>query len=184
MVSSRLQQKYLKEVVPRLQKELGLKSVMQVPRLEKICINQGLGEGVINKRIIESGLEELSLIAGQKAVITRAKKSVSNFKLRIGMPIGVKVTLRGVRMYEFLDRLVSVALPRIRNFNGLSPLGFDHQGNYNIGIQEQIIFPEISVDRVLRMNGMNITLVVNTSDRQLSFSLLQALGMPFSTERK
>lgn len=183
MVGSRLQQKYFSEVIPKLKEQFGYKSVMQVPKLKKICINQGLGEGVSNKKLIELGLEELMLIAGQKAVVTHAKKSVSNFKLRVGMPIGVKVTLRGVRMYEFLDRLISIALPRIRNFGGLKISGFDGQGNYNIGIQEQIIFPEISVDKIVKINGMNVTFVTNTKDKQESFHLLKALGMPFNLDK-
>ena len=183
MVRSRLQEKYCSEIVPTLRGVLGYKSVMQVPRLKKICINQGLGDGVSNKKLIEVGLEELTAISGQKAVATRATKSVSNFKLRVGMPIGVKVTLRGRRMYEFLDRLVSIALPRIRNFRGVRTTGFDHKGNYNIGIQEQIIFPEISINKVIKMNGMNITFVTNAKDNQSAFHLLKSLGMPFSIEK-
>ncbi len=184
MVKPRLQEKYFTEIVPSLQKELGYKSVMQVPRLEKICINQGLGDGVANKKLIEMGVEELTAIAGQRAVPTRATKSISNFKLREGMPIGVKVTLRGKRMYEFLDRLISIALPRIRNFWGVRMTGFDQNGNYNLGVQEQIIFPEISIDKVIKMNGMNITFVTNAKDNQAAFQLLKALGMPFNTEKE
>lgn len=183
MVRPRLQEKYFAEVVPYLKTELGYKSVMQVPRLEKICINQGLGDGVSNKKLIELGLEELTAIAGQKAMLTRATKSVSNFKLRAGMPIGVKVTLRGKIMYEFLDRLVSIALPRIRNFWGLRTTGFDRKGNYNLGIREQIIFPEISIDKVVKMNGMNITFVTNAQNSEDAFQLLRALGMPFNIEQ-
>jgi large subunit ribosomal protein L5 len=184
MVKPRLQEKYFTEIVPSLQKELGYKSVMQVPRLEKICINQGLGDGVANKKLIEVGVEELTAIAGQRAIPTRATKSISNFKLREGMPIGVKVTLRGKRMYEFLDRLISIALPRIRNFWGVRMTGFDQNGNYNLGVQEQIIFPEISIDKVIKMNGMNITFVTNAKDNQAAFQLLKALGMPFNTEKE
>jgi large subunit ribosomal protein L5 len=183
MVKPRLQEKYFTEIVPSLKGALGYRSVMQVPRLEKICINQGLGGGVSNKKLIELGLEELTAIAGQRAIATRATKSVSNFKLREGMPIGVKVTLRGKHMYEFLDRLISIALPRIRNFWGLRTTGFDRKGNYNIGIQEQIIFPEISIDKVIKMNGMNITFVTNAKDNQAAFHLLKALGMPFNIEK-
>jgi large subunit ribosomal protein L5 len=182
MVKPRLQEKYFSEVVPLLQKELGYKSIMQVPRLKKICINQGLGEGVSNKKLIQVGVEELTAITGQKAITTCATKSVSNFKLREGMPIGVKVTLRGRIMYEFLDRLISIALPRIRNFWGLRTKGFDSYGNYTLGIQEQIIFPEISIDKVLKINGMNITFVTNTQDNEVAFQLLKALGMPFNME--
>ncbi|TDG95316.1 50S ribosomal protein L5 [Cardinium endosymbiont of Culicoides punctatus] len=180
MVKPRLQEKYFAEIIPYLKKELGCKSVMQVPRLEKICINQGLGDGVSNKKLIELGLEELTAIAGQKAVPTRATKSVSNFKLRVGMPIGVKVTLRGKIMYEFLDRLVSIALPRIRNFWGLSITGFDRNGNYNLGIREQIIFPEVSIDKVMKMIGMNMTFVTNAKNNDEALQLLKALGMPFN----
>lgn len=153
---------------------------MQVPRLHKICINQGLGDGASNKKLIQLGLEELTAIAGQCAVATRAKKSVSNFKLREGMPIGVKVTLRGRLMYEFLDRFISIALPRIRNFWGLKANGFDGKGNYNVGIQEQIIFPEISIDKVIKINGMNITFVTTAQNNETAFQLLKALGMPFN----
>lgn len=183
MFKPRLQEKYFSEVVPALKDLLGYKSLMQVPRLHKICINQGLGDGVSNKKLIQLGLEELTAIAGQCAVPTRAKKSVSNFKLRVGMPIGVKVTLRGKRMYEFLDRLISIALPRIRNFWGLKVSGFDKKGNYNVGIQEQIIFPEISIDKVVKINGMNITFVTTAQDNQTAFQLLKALGMPFNVEQ-
>ncbi|MGI2299637.1 50S ribosomal protein L5 [Candidatus Cardinium hertigii] len=180
MVNPRLQEKYFAEVIPSLKDLFGYKSVMQVPRLHKICINQGLGDGASNKKLIQLGLEELTAIAGQCAVATRAKKSVSNFKLREGMPIGVKVTLRGRLMYEFLDRFISIALPRIRNFWGLKANGFDGKGNYNVGIQEQIIFPEISIDKVIKINGMNITFVTTAQNNETAFQLLKALGMPFN----
>lgn len=183
MFKPRLQEKYFSEVIPALKELLGYKSVMQVPRLHKICINQGLGDGVSNKKLIQLGLEELTAISGQCAVATRAKKSVSNFKLRAGMPIGVKVTLRGKLMYEFLDRFISIALPRIRNFWGLKVNGFDGKGNYNVGIQEQIIFPEISIDKVIKINGMNITFVTTAQNNQAAFHLLKALGMPFNLEK-
>ncbi|WP_243518607.1 MULTISPECIES: 50S ribosomal protein L5 [unclassified Candidatus Cardinium] len=183
MFKPRLQEKYFAEVIPNLKHLLGYKSVMQVPRLHKICINQGLGDGVSNKKLIQLGIEELTAIAGQCAVPTRAKKSVSNFKLRAGMPIGVKVTLRGKLMYEFLDRFISIALPRIRNFWGLRTTGFDGKGNYNVGIEEQIIFPEISIDKVIKINGMNITFVTTARDNQAAFQLLKALGMPFNLEQ-
>jgi len=183
MIKPRLQEKYCAEIIPQFVEAFGCKSVMQVPRLEKICINQGLGDGVSNKKLIEVGIEELTAIAGQKAVATRAKKSISNFKLRVGMPIGVKVTLRGKRMYEFLDRLISIALPRIRNFSGISIAKFDRRGNYNLGIQEQIIFPEISINKVIKMNGMNLTFVTNAKNDQEALYLLKALGMPFDVEK-
>lgn len=179
MLRPRLKEQYTREITPRLVKQFGYKSVMQVPRLEKICINQGLGSAVLNKKLIEVGIDELTAIAGQKAVATMAKKSISNFKLRSGMAIGVKVTLRGARMYEFLDRLVAIALPRIRNFSGLSLNGFDGQGNYNLGIREQVIFPEIDMNQVMKMNGLNMTFVTNSSRVEESLALLRALGMPF-----
>ncbi|ROT47367.1 50S ribosomal protein L5 [Candidatus Cardinium hertigii] len=183
MIRPRLQEKYFTEVIPLIKKELGYTSVMQVPRLKKICINQGLGDGVSNKKLIQLGVEELTAISGQRAIATVATKSVSNFKLREGMPIGVKVTLRGTLMYEFLDRLISIALPRIRNFWGLRTTGFDGQGNYNVGIQEQIIFPEISIDKVIKVNGMNITFVTTAQNSVSALQLLKALGMPFNMEQ-
>ena len=179
MAKSRLKEKYNQEIVPQLKKQLQYKSVMQVPRLEKICINQGVGSAVSDKKLIETAIQELTAIAGQKAIPTKAKKSVSNFKLREGMPIGTTVTLRDDNMYEFFDRLVTLALPCERDFQGVSPKGFDTQANYNLGIKEQIIFPEISIDKVNRLAGMNITFVTNTTDRQASYHLLKALGMPF-----
>ncbi|AWN81752.1 MAG: 50S ribosomal protein L5 [Candidatus Cardinium sp.] len=183
MGKPRLQEKYFKEVVPQLKAELGYTSVMQVPRLQKICINQGLGEGVANKKLIQLGIEELTAITGQRAVATYAKRAVSNFKLRIGMPIGVKVTLRSQLMYEFLDRLIAIALPRIRNFWGLPTAGFDSNGNYTIGIQEQIIFPEVSIDKVAKVVGMNVTFVTTAQDKAIALQLLKALGMPFNMEK-
>ncbi len=183
MFKPRLQEKYFAEVIPALKNLFGYTSPMQVPKLEKICINQGLGDGVSNKKLIQLGIEELTAITGQCAVPTRAKKSVSNFKLRVGMPIGVKVTLRGRLMYEFLDRFISIALPRIRNFWGLRTTGFDGKGNYNVGIQEQIIFPEISIDKVIKINGMNITFVTTAGNNEAAFQLLKALGMPFNVEQ-
>lgn len=182
MIRPRLQERYFAEVMPFLKEERGYKSVMQVPRLQKICINQGLGDGVSNKKLIQQGIEELTVIAGQCAVATYAKKSVSNFKLRAGMAIGVKVTLRGKMMYEFLDRFISIALPRTRNFSGLLRTGFDRSGNYNIGVQEQIIFPEVSIDKVIKINGMNITLVTNAPNVEEAFHFLKALGLPFNME--
>jgi len=181
MASPRLKEKYRKEIVPQLKEQLQYKSVMQVPRLEKICLNQGVGAAVSDKKLIDTAVEELSAITGQKAMPTKAKKAVSNFKLREGMPIGAIVTLRGNKMYEFLDRLITLALPRVRDFKGISPKRFDGRGNYNLGVKEQIIFPEISIDKINRLAGMNITLVTNTSDNQAAYQLLKALGMPFHT---
>ncbi|MEL6412681.1 MAG: 50S ribosomal protein L5, partial [Bacteroidota bacterium] len=176
MARPRLKEKYIQEVVPQLKKELQYTSVMQVPRLEKICINQGVGAAVSDKKLIETAIQELSAIAGQKAISAKAKKSVSNFKLREGMPIGVTVTLRGNRMYEFLDRLITLALPRVRDFRGISPKSFDSRGNYNLGVKEQIIFPEISIDKVNRLAGMNITFVTNTTQNKAAYQLLKSLG--------
>ena len=152
---------------------------MQVPKIKKISINQGLGAAVNDKKLIQAGVDELTLIAGQKAVATKAKKSISNFKLREGMPIGAKVTLRGDMMYEFLDRLISVAIPRVRDFRGLNNKGFDGNGNYTLGVKEQIIFPEISIDKINKVTGMNITIVIDSNTDKESFELLKAFGMPF-----
>ncbi len=179
MASSRLKEKYNREIIPNLKRQMNYKSVMQVPRLEKICINQGIGDAVSDKKLIATAIEELSVIAGQKAIPTRARKSIAGFKLKEGMPIGVTVTLRGNKMYEFLDRLITIALPRVRDFRGISTKGFDGRGNYNLGIKEQIIFPEISIDKISKLAGMNITLVTSTKNNQEAYQLLQALGMPF-----
>ncbi len=179
MASPRLKEKYTKEVVLALKEQMHYKSVMQVPRLKKIYINQGIGAAVSDKKLIDTAIEELSAIVGQKAIPTKAKKAISNFKLKEGMPIGATVTLRGNKMYEFLDRLITLALPRVRDFKGISPKGFDGRGNYNLGVKEQIIFPEISIDRVNRLTGMNITLVTNAKSNQEAHQLLKALGMPF-----
>jgi large subunit ribosomal protein L5 len=155
------------------------KSKMQAPRLTKIVLSQGLGKAVADKKIVDSAVEELSIISGQKAIATIAKKDVSNFKLRKGMPIGAKVTLRGDRMYEFLERLVAISLPRTRDFRGVNPKGFDGRGNYNLGIKEQIIFPEIDIDKIKFVNGMDITMVTNTNTDQEAFELLKEFGLPF-----
>lgn len=179
MASPRLKEKYTTKIVPALKEQMHYKSVMQVPRLEKICINQGVGAAVNDKKLIDTAVEELSTIAGQKAISTKAKKSISNFRLREEMPIGVTVTLRGERMYEFLDRLITLALPRVRDFKGISPKSFDGRGNYNLGVREQIIFPEISIDKVNKMTGMNITFVTNAKSNDEAHQLLKALGMPF-----
>ena len=165
MALSRLKKKYVEEIVPDLMERLHFKSVMQVPKIKKISINQGLGASVNDKKLVQAGVDELTLITGQKAVATKAKKSISNFKLREDMPIGAKVTLRGDMMYEFLDRLISVAIPRVRDFRGLNNKGFDGNGNYTLGIKEQIIFPEISIDKINKINGMNITIVIDSNTR-------------------
>lgn len=179
MAIPRLQQKYFQEVVPSLQKQLNFTSPMQVPRIEKICLNQGVGSAVQDKKLIDISIEEMGTITGQKAVPTKARKAISNFKLREGMPIGVTVTLRGKRMYEFLDRLITVALPRVRDFRGVNDKGFDGRGNYTLGIKEQIIFPEISIDKVTKLMGMSITFVTNTENDQEAYALLKSMGMPF-----
>lgn len=179
MATPRLKDKYLKVIIPTLKEKFQYKSVMQVPKVEKICINKGVGAAVADKKIVDMALEEITSIAGQKAVSTKSKQAISNFKLREDMPIGVKVTLRGNRMYEFMDRLVSVALPRVRDFKGVSDKGFDGRGNYTLGVKEQIIFPEISIDKVAKINGMDITFVTSAKSDEESFELLKALGMPF-----
>jgi large subunit ribosomal protein L5 len=180
MYVPRLKKKYLESVIPQLKDKLGLSSVMQVPRLKKININQGVGGAVSNSKLIEGSIEELTLITGQRAIATRSKKSISNFKLRQGMKIGVMVTLRGNRMYEFLDRLVNISMPRIRDFKGVSRSMFDGRGNYTLGIKEQIIFPEISIHKVNKVTGMNVTFVTDVKDDGKAYELLKALGMPFN----
>ena len=180
----RLRAKYFEEVAPKLMKEFGYKSPMQVPRLQKINLNQGLGSAVGDKKIVESAVAEMSIIAGQKAVPTVSKKDISNFKLRKGMPIGARVTLRGERMYEFLDRLISVSLPRTRDFRGVKANGFDGRGNFTMGVKEQIIFPEIDIDKVSRLQGMDITFVTTAKTDQEAKALLRELGFPFSDKNK
>ena len=177
-----LKSKYLKEIVPALQKEFGYKSVMQVPKLEKIVLNQGVGRAVADKKMIESAEKELTMIAGQKAVKTLSKKDISNFKLRKKMPIGVRVTLRKNQMYEFLERLVAVSLPRVRDFNGISAK-FDGRGNYSLGILEQIIFPEIDMDKIDKILGMNITFVTSADTDEEGFALLKNFGLPFKKSK-
>lgn len=184
MASPRLKEKYLNEVTAQLKDKFQYKSVMQVPRLSKIVINKGIGAAVADKKLVDVGVDELTQITGQKAVPTISKKAVSNFKLREGMPIGAKVTLRGNRMYEFLDRLTAVALPRVRDFKGISDKGFDGRGNYTFGVKEQIIFPEISIDKVSRISGMDITFVTTADSDNESYELLKALGMPFANSNK
>ena len=175
----RLKEKYNSTIVPNLQKEFGYKSVMQVPRLVKICLNQGIGAAVADKKLVDAGVEEMTAITGQKAVPTKSKKDISNFKVRKGMPIGVRVTLRGERMYEFLDRLISVAIPRIRDFHGISDKGLDGKGNFSFGITEQIIFPEINIDKISRISGMDITFVTTATNDKEAYALLKEFGMPF-----
>jgi large subunit ribosomal protein L5 len=179
MATPRLKEKYQKEIIPSLKEKFQYKSVMQVPKMEKICINKGVGAAVADKKLVDVALEEITTISGQKAVPTKSKKDISNFKLRSNMPIGVRVTLRGDRMYEFMDRLMNVALPRVRDFKGISDKGFDGRGNYTLGVKEQIIFPEISIDKVAKINGMDITFVTTAGTDEESFELLKALGMPF-----
>lgn len=175
----RLRKMYLEVVVSTLKKQYEYSSVMQVPRLAKICINQGVNGANTDKKLVDVAAEELSIIAGQKAVITRAKKAISNFKLREDMPIGVRVTLRGNQMYEFLDRLVSVALPRVRDFRGVNDKSFDGRGNYTMGITEHIIFPEIDIDKISRISGYDITFVTTANTDDEAYSLLKELGLPF-----
>ena len=177
----RLKKKYNSEIVNNLKKDY--KSVMQVPKLVKISLNQGVGNAVNDKKLIEAAQQEMTLITGQKAVLTKSKKDISNFKLRKGMPVGVMVTLRGDRMYEFLDRLVTSALPRVRDFQGISSNGFDGRGNYTLGIKEQIAFPEISIDKVLKVTGMDITFVTNTDSDEEALTLLTELGLPFKISK-
>jgi len=178
----RLKKKYNSEIVNNLKKNY--KSVMQVPKLTKISINQGVGNAVNDKKLIEAAQQEMTLIAGQKAVLTISRKDISNFKLRKGMPVGVMVTLRGDRMYEFLDRFVTSTLPRVRDFQGISNKGFDGRGNYTLGIKEQIAFPEISIDKVLKVTGMDITFVTNTDSDEEALTLLTELGLPFKNKNK
>lgn len=182
MATPRLKEKYNQEIVPALKQKFQYKSVMQVPRITKICVNKGIGAAVADKKMIDVGVEEISAITGQKAVPTRSKKDISNFKLRADIPIGVKVTLRGARMYEFMDRLMNVALPRVRDFKGVSDKGFDGRGNYTLGVKEQIIFPEISIDKVQKISGMDITFVTSARTDEESYELLKAFGMPFTTK--
>ena len=184
MPNTRLKEHYYTEIVPAMMEKFQYKSVMQVPKITKICINKGVGAGVDDKKLVDVGADELSAITGQKAVVTIAKKSVSNFKLREGMPIGAKVTLRAEKMYEFMDRLMSVSLPRVRDFRGVNTKGFDGRGNYTLGIEEQIIFPEISIDKVNRISGMNITFVTTAKTDEESYELLKAFGMPFASKTK
>ena len=178
---ARLKERYQKDIAPAIAKEFGIKNSMAIPRLDKIVVNMGMGEAIANAKVLDTAVEELKAIVGQKPVITKAKKSIATFKLRQGMPIGVMVTLRGERMYEFFDRLVSVALPRVRDFRGVSPKAFDGRGNYTIGIREQLIFPEIDFNKVDKQRGMNISIVTTARNDEQARALLKGLGMPFRT---
>jgi large subunit ribosomal protein L5 len=182
--SPRLKGKYKDEVVPALMKRFGYKSIMQVPRLEKISINRGVNGAVADKKLVDIAIDELTTISGQRAVPTMSKKDISNFKLRKNMPIGARVTLRGEKMYEFLDRLIAVALPRVRDFKGVNEKSFDGRGNYTMGVTEQIIFPEIDIDKVNRITGMDITFVTTAQTDEEAFELLKELGMPFRNIKK
>ena len=182
--ASRLAKQYKDEVVPALMKRFGYKTVMQVPRLEKICLNQGVKGSVSDKKLIDDAVTEMSNISGQKAVPTISKKDISNFKLRKAMPIGTRVTLRGNNMYDFMDRLVSFSLPRVRDFKGINEKSFDGRGNYTMGVTEQIIFPEINIDKIARISGMDITFVTTAKTNEEAYELLSELGMPFKNMKK
>ena len=184
MAVPRLKERFVKEVVSSLKEKFQYKSVMQVPKITKIVINTGVGAAVSDKKLVDVAVEEMTLLAGQRAVATISKKAISNFKLRENMPIGVKVTLRGDRMYEFLDRLTTVSLPRVRDFKGVSEKGFDGRGNYTLGVKEQIIFPEMSIDKVAKISGMDITFVTSAKTDEEAYALLVAVGMPFSNIKK
>lgn len=184
MYTPRLKETYSKSVAPALKEKFGYKNVMQIPRLTKICVNQGVGAAVADKKLVDQAVEEMTTIVGQKAVATKSKKAISNFKLRENLPIGARVTLRGDRMYEFLDRLVAVALPRVRDFAGLNEKGFDGRGNYTLGVTEQIIFPEIIIDKVNRINGMDITFVTTATTDEECLALLKEFGLPFKNQNK
>ena len=178
---SHLKTLYSNEITPKLMDRFGYKNVMQVPKLTKIVLNMGLGEAIQNIKVLDSSVQELGLITGQRPVVTRARKSIAAFKLRAGMPIGCKVTLQGLRMYDFFNRLVNVALPRVRDFRGISPKGFDGRGSYSLGIKEHIIFPEIDYDKIDKIKGLNVTVVTSARTDEEGMALLQLMGMPFST---
>ena len=183
MYTPRLKDQYTAQVVPAMKEKFAYKNVMQVPKLLKICLNQGVGAAVADKKLVDQAVEEMSTIAGQRAVSTKSKKAISNFKLRENLPIGARVTLRGDRMYEFLDRLVSISLPRVRDFAGLNDKGFDGRGNYTLGVTEQIIFPEIVIDKVNKINGMDITFVTSAETDEECLSLLKEFGLPFKNQK-
>jgi len=179
MYKPRLREKYLNEIVPAMMKQFNYSSVMEVPKIVKISLNQGVGAAITDKKLLDSSIEELSAIAGQKAVKTVSRKDISNFKLRRGMAIGARVTLRRDRMFEFLDRLISVSIPRIRDFRGINDKGFDGRGNYSFGVSEQLIFPEINIDKINKIQGMNITIVTTAKTDEEAFALLKEFGLPF-----
>ncbi len=179
-MAARLKERYISEITPALMKKFNYKTVMQVPRVDKVVINMGLGEAVQNTKILDSAVADIQLIAGQRPVITRAKKSIAGFKLRDGMPIGAKVTLRGERMYHFIDKLVNISLPRVRDFRGVSSKSFDGRGNYTLGLKEQLMFPEIDYDKIDKLRGMDIVFVTTAKTDEEAFELLSQLGMPFS----
>ena len=179
----RLKETYNKTITKQMMKEFGYKSFMQIPRLEKIVVSMGVGEAIVNKKILEASVNELGLIAGQKVMKTKARKSIANFKVRQGQEIGAKVTLRGDRMYDFLDRLISISLPRVKDFRGINPNAFDGNGNYSLGITEQIIFPEIDYDKIEQINGLNVAIVTTSKTNEEGRSLLAKFGMPFAKER-
>ncbi|MEM7036761.1 MAG: 50S ribosomal protein L5 [Bacteroidota bacterium] len=181
---ARLYKEYKERVVPALMKQFQYKTIMQVPKIEKICLSRGLGEAIQDKKVLESAAKEFGLIGGQKAVITKSRKDISNFKLRRGMPIGCRVTLRRERMYEFLDRLINVAIPRIRDFRGMNPKSFDGRGNYNMGVKEQIIFPEIDVDKIEKIAGLDITIVTTAPTDEEALALLKEFGFPMQGQKK
>lgn len=178
----RLKTKYFDEIVPALTKQFAYRNHMEVPKIQKISVNQGLGKAIVDKKLLDKGLEEMTIITGQRAVATKSKKDISNFKLRKGMPIGVRVTLRGDKMYEFLDRLVAIAIPRVRDFRGISDKGFDGRGNYTFGVTEQIIFPEIDIDKIGELNGMDITIVTSARTDKEALALLKEFGLPFKNQ--
>ncbi|MXQ54627.1 50S ribosomal protein L5 [Shimazuella alba] len=178
-MTARLKETYTNEIIPALLSKFEYKSVMQVPKVEKIVINMGVGEAVQNSKVLDNAVEDLTAISGQKPVITRAKKSIAGFKLREGMPIGVKVTLRGERMYDFLDKLINISLPRVRDFRGISPKSFDGRGNYTLGVKEQLIFPEISYDKIDKVRGMDVVIVTTANTDEEAHALLTEMGMPF-----
>lgn len=178
-MAARLRERYRQEIVPALMERFGYRNVMEVPRVEKVVVNMGVGDAIQNPRLLESAVEELAAISGQRPAITRARKSISSFKLREGMAIGCRVTLRGERMYHFLDRLIHIALPRVRDFRGVNPNGFDGRGNYTLGLREQLVFPEIDYDRIEKVRGMDITIVTTAKTDEEARELLRQLGMPF-----
>ena len=181
-MAARLQERYRKEIIPVLKKEFGIENPMAVPKIDKVVLNMGIGEAISNVKLVEAAAEELTRIAGQRAVITKAKKSIATFKLRAGMPIGCRVTLRGDRMYEFLDRLLNIALPRVRDFRGVATRAFDGRGNYTLGLRDQLIFPEIEYDKIDKMRGMEVTIVTTAKSDDHARLMLQLLGMPFKKE--